>query len=328
MFERDRPRLRRIARRILGDWDQAEEAVQETWLKTDNIPSEGLRDASAWFTTIVTRVCLDRLRHRRRHTPRQVVELDDPANEHEVAGLIRDGNPEQAALAADSVGVALLIVLERLRPLERVAFVLHDVFDLPFAEIAPLIDRSPEAVRQLASRARRRMRGKPESDTGTISRHRELAEAFLKAARNDDVAALVKLLDPEVVLTADEQAARMGAGPSLSGADQVARFFAGRAAAAHVAIINGKIGIIVAANDRLVLAVLPQFEGGRVRQLHAIAAPGDLAQLDVRLLPASADQRPGPEDRCRHRKAPGLRGPVLEPDVLPAQLHLRPGRRP
>lgn len=289
IFERDRPRLRRIARRILGDWDQAEEAVQETWLKTDKIPAGGLRDASAWLTTIITRLCLDRLRYRRRHTPNQVLELDDPTNEREVESLAEDGDPEQAALAADSVGVALLVVLERLRPLERVAFVLHDVFDLPFDEIAPLIDRSPEAVRQLASRARRRVRGTVESDTGTISRHRELAEAFLQAARNDDVPALVALLDADVVLTADEQAARMGSGRSLSGSDHVARFFAGRAAAAYVAIINGDVGIIVAPRDQLVMAVMPQFENGQIKHLHAIAAPDDLAKLDISLLDSSTN---------------------------------------
>jgi RNA polymerase sigma factor (sigma-70 family) len=283
-FERDRPRLRRIAYRILGDWDQAEEAIQETWLKTDKIPKEDLRDASAWLTTIATRVCLDRLRHRRRHSRIRAIELDDPANESEVVNLMGDEGPEHAALTADSIGVAMLIVLERLSPLERVAFMLHDVFALPFDEVASLIDRSPEAVRQLASRARRRVRGTVKLDGKTISRHRELAEAFLQAARSGDMAALLDLLDPGVVLTADEQAARMGrmdSGRQLSGSDHVARFFAGRASAAHVAIINGDVGIIVASHDRLLLAVVPRFEIGRITHLHAIAAPDDLATLDM-----------------------------------------------
>jgi RNA polymerase sigma factor (sigma-70 family) len=287
IFERDRPRLRRIAHRILGDWDQAEDAVQEIWLKTDKIPKEHLRDAGAWSTTIATRVCLDRLRHRRRHSPIQAIELDDPANEGEMVNLMGDQGPEHAALAADSIGVAMLVVLERLRPLERVAFLLHDVFALPFDEIASLIDRSPEAVRQLASRARRRVRGTIELDGKTISRHRELADAFLQAARSGDMAALLNLLDPGVVLTADEQAAhmgRMGSERRLSGSDQVARFFAGRASAAHVTLINGDVGIIVVPHDQLLLAVVPRFENGRITHLHAIATPDDLARLDMGLL--------------------------------------------
>jgi RNA polymerase sigma-70 factor, ECF subfamily len=283
IFERDRPRLRRIARRILGDPDQAEEAVQESWLKINDIPQQDIENASAWLTTITTRVCIDRLRHRRRRAPLHVVELDDPANESEAASLIGDAGPEQAALMADAIGVALIVILERLSPLERVAFVLHDVFALPFDEIAALIDRSPEAARQLASRARHRVRGTSELDGKAISRHRELAEAFLRAARTGDMAALLNLLDPGVVLTADERAARMGSGSSLTGSDQVARFFAGRAAAAYIAIIDGDVGIIVAPNERLLLAVLPRFANGRITHLHAIAAPHDLVQLDITL---------------------------------------------
>jgi RNA polymerase sigma-70 factor, ECF subfamily len=297
IFQRERPRLRRIAHRILGAWDEAEEAVQETWLKTDKIPKQELGNASAWFTTITTRVCLDRLRYRRRRTPHRPVELDDPANESAAASLPGDEGPEQEALSADSVGVALLVVLERLRPLERVAFVLHDVFDLPFDEIASLIDRSPEAVRQLASRARRRVRGTVELDGETISRHRELAETFLDAARRGDMAALLQLLDPEVVLTADEQAARMGSGASLSGSNQVARFLSGRAAGAHVAIINGDIGLIVAPRDRLLLAVALRFENGRIVQMHAIGAPDDLARIDIGLLAQASGNEPGESGR-------------------------------
>lgn len=285
IFERERPRLRRIAHRLLGHWDQAEEAVQESWLKTDKIPKEELRNVSAWFTTITTRVCLDRLRYRRRHSPVQPIELDDPANKNEAAKLAGDEGPEHAALSADSVGVALLVVLDRLSPLERVALLLHDVFEIPFHEIASLIDRSPDAVRKLASRARRRVRGNLELDGTTISRHRELAETFLQAARGGDMAALLSLLAPGIVLTADEQAARMGSGSRLSGSDQVVRFFSGRAAAAHVAIVNGDIGLIVAPRDRLLLVVVPQFENGRIRHLHAIAARDDIASLDIRLLP-------------------------------------------
>mgnify|MGYP002775519110 FL=1 len=185
---------------------------------------------------------------------------------------------------ADSIGVALLVILERLGPLERVAFVLHDVLALPFDEIASLIGRSREATRQLASRARRRVRGNVERDGKTIALHRELAEAFLSAARGGDMAALLKILDPKIVLTADERAADMGSGRSLSGADQVARFFAGRAAASRVALIDGNVGIIVAPAERLLLALIPRFAEGRIAHLHAIATPDDLAWLDLGLL--------------------------------------------
>ena len=283
IFERERPRLQRIARRVLGDWDEADEAVQETWLKTDKVPQDELRNASAWLTTIVTRVCLDRLRRRRRRAANRTIELDDPAIANEVADIVGDEGPERAALAADSIGVALLVILERLPPLERVAFVLHDVFDLPFDEIASLIDRSADAARQLASRARRHVRGNVEVDGETISRRRELAEAFLTAARSGNMAALLNLLDPDVVLTADAQAARMGSGDRLLGSDQVARFFSGRAAAAHIAVIDGDIGIIVAPADRLMLVVIPRFANGRIIRLHAIAAPDNLARLHMGL---------------------------------------------
>jgi RNA polymerase sigma-70 factor (ECF subfamily) len=154
---------------------------------------------------------------------------------------------------------------------------------LPFDEIASLIDRSPDAARQLASRARRHVRGNVEVDGETISRHRELAEAFLKAARSGDMAALLNLLDPGVVLTADAHAARMGSGNSILGSEQVAGFFSGRAAAAHIAVIDGDIGIIVAPADRLMLVIMPRFANGRITHLHAIAAPDDLARLDMGL---------------------------------------------
>lgn len=284
IFEQDRPRLRRIGQRILGNWDQAEEAVQESWLKIAKIPQEEIRNASAWLTAITTRVCLDRLRYCRRRASMHAIELDNPSRESEVANLIGDEGPEHAALMADLIGVALLVILDRLGPLERVAFVLHDVFALPFDEIASLIDRSPEAARQLASRARRRVRGTVELDGKTIAHHRELAETFLKAARSGDMAGLLNLLDPTVVLTADERAASMGSGKTLSGSDRVARFFAGRAAAAHVAIVNGDVGILVAPADRLIFALLARFANGRITRLQAIAAPVELARLDLRLL--------------------------------------------
>jgi RNA polymerase sigma-70 factor (ECF subfamily) len=162
-----------------------------------------------------------------------------------------------------------------------VAFVLHDVFALPFEEIAGLIDRTPETARQLASRARRKVRAPADVDGATLARHRQLAEAFLHAARTSDMAALLRLLDPDVVATADEHAARGGAGKILSGADRVAGFIAGKATAAHVALVNGDVGIVVAPGDRLLIAVIPRFANGRITRLHAIAAPEDLAKLEI-----------------------------------------------
>lgn len=276
IFERDRPRLLRIARRILRDPDQAEEIVQESWLKAELSP-EQVRNASAWFTTIVTRSCIDRLRQQRRRSGTDAIELDDPASDTSATALIQMDDPEQALLKADSIGVALLVVLERLSPLERVAFVLHDVFDLGYDEIASLIDRSHDATRQLASRARRRVHGAPPTSTN-IPRHRALVEAFLAAARSGDVNALLEILDPEVVLTGDQQPA------AISGSEQVARFFAGRAGAAHVAIVNGDVGVIVASSDQLMLAVIPAFGRSRITGLHAIASPKQLARLSIRLV--------------------------------------------
>jgi RNA polymerase sigma factor (sigma-70 family) len=290
IFERDRPRLRRVAHRILGDWDQAEEGVQECWLKADGIPQDEIRNAGAWLTTIITRICLDRLRHRRR-TAFHSVAINDPAHESAAANVVGDEGPEYAALMSDAVGVALLVVLERLNPLERVAFVLHDVFAVPFQEIAGMIDRSPQAARQLASRARRRVRGPAVSDGKTMALHRKLAEAFLMAAREGDMGALLKILDPDVVLDADQEAASIGSGPTLTGADEVARFFSGRAAAAHAALIDGAVGIIVAPAERLLLAVLLRFTNGRIAHLRAIAAPSRLGQLNIGLPAATENGR-------------------------------------
>lgn len=186
---------------------------------------------------------------------------------------------------ADSVGVALLIVLERLNPDERVAFVLHDVFDLPFDEIAPLIDRSEDAARQLASRARRRVRGSGDAFAGDASVHRSLAERFLVAARTRDLAALLQLLDPAVAMRPDLIAARLGPGGELRGAVDVASFFINRgAAAAHVALIDGKVGILVAPEDRLLLVIKPTFAGAKIINLEVIADPELLAAIRLGIL--------------------------------------------
>jgi RNA polymerase sigma factor (sigma-70 family) len=202
-FEQHRGRLRSVAYRMLGDWHDADEAVQEGWLRLQQTPVDDLRSVGARLTTVLTRICLDQLRAKARR--REVmVEVDDVAHVEQIEAA----SPvvEQMHVLAESVGVALLVVLDRLKPVERVAFVLHDMFDLPFGEIAVLIDRSPAATRQLASRARRRVRGASADAAGKLARERRLAEAFLAAARGGDMQALLKLLDPDVVLKVDETA--------------------------------------------------------------------------------------------------------------------------
>jgi RNA polymerase sigma-70 factor, ECF subfamily len=187
---------------------------------------------------------------------------------------------EAAAAHADQVGVALLVVLDRLQPLERVAFVLHDVFGVAFDEVAGLIDRSPEASRQLASRARRKVRGLEPAGAGH-SRHRELADAFVTAARSGDLSGLLRILDPSVTLTADAVALQRGPGGPLDGAEDVARFFAGRAAAAHVATLDGRVGLIVAPDANLVMAIAIEFTGDRISGLHCMADPARLEDLQL-----------------------------------------------
>lgn len=281
-FEQHRGRLRSVAHRMLGDWHHADEAVQESWLRLQQMPVEDIRSVGAWLTTVLTRICLDQLRARARR--REVmVEVDDVADleQAEAAGA----DVEQMHLLAESVGVALLVVLDRLKPVERVAFVLHDMFDLPFEEIAPLIDYSPVATRQLASRARRRVRGASAEATDKRKEHRQLAEAFLAAARGGDMRSLLQLLDPDVVLKVDETSAQLGAGPGgdVHGAQAVASYFSGRAAAGHVVKIDGAIGIIVAPQGRLLLALRTTIRDGRIARLEAVANAGELARLELSL---------------------------------------------
>jgi RNA polymerase sigma factor (sigma-70 family) len=239
-FEANRSHLRAVAYRMLGSATEADDAVQESWLRFSRTDTSDVENLGGWLTAVVARVCLDMLRSRRsrREEPLDTA-LCDPI------GARTDGvDPEREAVLADSVGVALLVVLETLAPAERLAFVLHDLFDLPFDEIAPIVGRTPAATRQLASRARRRVQGADAAPAADGNRKREVVDAFLAASRGGDFDALLALLDPDVVLRADAAAVTSGASPEVRGAAAVAGTFAGRAQAAQPALIDGSAGLV------------------------------------------------------------------------------------
>ena len=267
-FERSRPRLRAVAHRMLGSAAEAEDAVQEAWLRLHRTDTAAIDNLDAWLTTVVGRVCLDMLRSRA--TRRE----EGYAAEPPVAAA---AEPEQQALLADSVGLALFVVLETLTPAERLAFVLHDLFAVPFDEIAPIVGRSPEAARQLASRARRRVRQQPAADRAA---GREVVAAFLAASRAGDFATLLSLLDPDVRLRVDD-GARLGVPSELRGSTAVARFYDRRAVSATPALIDGGLGILVAPGGVTKIAIRVTLVAGRIAALDAVADPDVLRTLDI-----------------------------------------------
>lgn len=275
-FESHRDKLYSAAHRMLGSAAEAEDAVQEAWLRVSHAGADGVDNLGGWLTTIVGRVCLDKLRARK---ARREEMLDghepepEPRRQHE-------RTPEMDVELADSVGLALLVVLEALQPAERVAFVLHDMFDLSFDEIAPIVGRSSVATRQLASRARRRVQGVSPSDIDR-SRKQEVAEAFIAAARAGDFEALVAVLDPDIVTRCDAQAIRMGAPARMDGAATVAAFFKGRAQACEPALIDGDVGLVVSANGRVIVALELGFSDGRIATMDAVADRDALASLEL-----------------------------------------------
>jgi len=276
-FEQHRAHLRAVAVRMLGTQDEADDAVQEAWLRVSRADAGEIDNLGGWLTTVVSRVCLDVLRSRnsRREEPLAADESDNP--------LERQGarSAEDDAVLADSVGIAMQVVLDRLPPAERVAFVLHDMFDLTFDEIAPIVGRSPVATRQLASRARRRVRGTPPSPPADRDRHRQIAEAFLAASRNADIQGLIAVLDPDVVFRADAAAVKLGGDRELQGAAAIAKAFSGKAQAARAALINDAVGVIVDPRGRLLLILALTFEGGRITEIEAVADRASLAELDL-----------------------------------------------
>ncbi len=286
-FEANRKHLYRVAYRMLGSTGEAEDAVQEAWLRLSRAGAEGVDNLSGWLTTVVARVCLDMLRARkaRREDPLEVP--DERGGEERPAAAVAGQvaiDPEQEALLADSVGLALLVVLQTLAPAERVAFVLHDMFDLSFDEIASVVGRTPVATRQLASRARRRVQGQPAVPEVDLNRQRGVIEAFLAASRGGDFDGLLAVLDPDVVVRADGAAVKLGSMPEMRGADAVARAFKGRARNAQVALVDGAPGVVVAPNGRLLLVLRTRVVDGLIVEIEAIAAPRRLRELDLATL--------------------------------------------
>ncbi len=275
-FERERGRLNTVAYRMLGSHSEAEDAVQEAWLRLSRSDAGGIDNLSGWLTTVTARVCLDMLRSRksRREEP-----LDPVAIEPAV-----DDSTEREAWLADSIELALLVVLDRLTPAERVAFVLHDMFDLPFDSIAPIVERTPAATRQLACRARHRVRGASAEAKTDVTRQHEIVDAFLTAAREGSLERLLALLDPDVVFRADQVAARMGGVAELRGADAVAASFKGRAQAAKPALIDGKVGVAVILQGKMKIVLTLAFADGRIAGVEAIADPERIAGFEVTIL--------------------------------------------
>lgn len=278
-FEAHRPHLRGVAYRMLGSTAEADDAVQETWLRTTRIELDEVQDLRAWLTTVVARVALDMLRARAaRREDSHRVHVPDP-----IVTPVGSATPEEEALTADAVGLALLVVLDRLGPNERLAFVLHDIFGVPFDQIGQITGRSAAAARQLASRARRRVRYDPSVPVAGHARQRQVLDAFLAAARGGDVGALVSLLDPDVVLHADAgaDAART---QTVRGADAVAgqaRRYAGLAASARPVLVNGMPGLLAAPDGHPFAIFAVALRDDRIAQIDIIADPDRLRRLGI-----------------------------------------------
>jgi RNA polymerase sigma factor (sigma-70 family) len=278
-FEANRARLRAVAYRMLGSASEADDAVQEAWLRLSRSDPGEVENPGGWMTTVVARVCLNILRSRRWrreeplgvHLPDQVAPTDG-------------ADPEHEALLADAVGPALLVVLDTLTPAERLAFVLHDLFAVPFDEIAPIVGRSPAAARQLASRARRRVQGAAPTAGPDRRRQRAVVDAFLAASRGGDFEALVALLDPDVVLRADRAAVAAGATGEVRGARAVAETFSGRARFARPALVDGAAGAVWAPGGRPRIVFGFTITDGRIVEIELLADPERLRRLDLAVL--------------------------------------------
>ena len=281
-FEAHRARLRAVCFRMLGSMAEADDAVQETWLRLSRSESGDIDNLGRWLATVAARICLDMLRARsaRREEPLDsaVSTPDGPPR--------RLTDPEDEAITADAIGLALLVVLDRLSPAERIAFVLHDLFGIPFADIGPVVGRTPVAAKKLASRARARVRGGQAPDTDLPRRWR-LVEAFLTATRDGDMQALLDLLDPDAVRRADQWAIPASTPAELHGADAVARgtlLYARTAARfARPALINGNPGLVVAPNGQLRIAITFSIRGHKITEINVIAGPASLAGLSITL---------------------------------------------
>jgi RNA polymerase sigma-70 factor, ECF subfamily len=278
-FEAHRAHLRAVAYRMLGSPSEADDAVQEAWLRLSRSDPREVENLGGWLTTIVARVSLNMLQSRKSRREELVGEhMPEP-----IASREAGGDPEHEALLADSVGLALLVVLDTLAPAERLAFVLHDMFAVPFDEIAPIVGRSPAAARQLASRARRRVHGAAVPDAD-LTRQREAVNAFLAASRGGDFEALLAVLDPNVVVRADPAAVQAGAPKEVRGAEAVAGTFSGRARAAQPALINGAAGAVWAPGGRPRVVFGFTIMRGKIVAIDMLADPEHLRELDLTLL--------------------------------------------
>jgi len=281
-FEDNRTHLRAVAYRMLGSLAEADDAVQEAWLRLNRSDASGVENLGGWLTTVVARVCLDMLRARksRREDPLDTDGPEPIANRR--AGEI---DPEQEVLLANSVGLALLVILDKLDPAERLAFVLHDMFAVPFDEISAIVGRSADAARQLASRARRRVQGSAAVPDADRTRQRQVVDAFLAAARGGNLEALLAVLDPDVVLRADRAAVPPGAPTEIRSAAIVAeRALRGGARAAQPALVNGAVGVVVAPRGQLLMVLAFAIANGKIVEIDAVADPERLGRLDLAVL--------------------------------------------
>jgi RNA polymerase sigma-70 factor (ECF subfamily) len=278
VFEQHRSHLRAVAYRMLGSLTEADDVVQEAWLRMDRADVGDVRNPRGWLTTVVARICLDMLRARCARPEEPL----DAANPIAAPSAV---DPEQEAVLADSIGVALLVILQTLSPAERLAFVLHDMFDLPFAEIAPIVGRSENTAAQLASRARRRVRGKTPDPATDLASQRRLVEAFLAAARDGDFDALLTVLDGDVVLHVDAAAA--GTPTTIRGAQAVAanaRAFSTNSRFAEPALVDGAVGILVAPKGRLALVLRFRVAGDKITAIDIDADPARLSRVSLAVL--------------------------------------------
>ncbi|GAA1481797.1 sigma-70 family RNA polymerase sigma factor [Gordonia sinesedis] len=281
-FDSHRARLRAVAYRILGTYGDADDAVQEAWLRLNRSDDAAIANLGGWLTTVVSRVCLDMLRSRRLRG--EQLGDEDPAE-------VTPETPESLALQADLVGAALIVVLDTLSPSERLAFVLHDLFGVPFDQIAPVVERTPDATRQLASRARRRVRGAPVEDARI--EQREVVRAFLRASREGDLAGLLEVLDPEIELRADRIAVQFAAAApagaprldsALHGAEAVAAAFRGSAKGAEIALIDGVVGAVYAPGGQVLSVIAARVRAGRVTAIDVCADQETIARMEIELL--------------------------------------------
>ena len=281
-FETQRGQLRALAFRMLGSSTEAQDAVQETWLRLARADTNEVDNLAGWLRTTLTRICLDMLRARRsrREALSAQPELDDVAN-------AQGSDPEQQAVLADSVSHALLVVLDTLEPTERIVFVLHDMFAVPFAQIAPIVQRTPDTTKKLASRARHKVQGTPALPTAALAHHRAVVSAFLAAARAGDLTAILAVLAPDVIRRADPAALPPGAAPEVRGARAVAEgtvALASRSQMAELALVNGRVGVIVAPRGKLLIALTFTITHDKITSYDVIANCTRLAQLDLAVL--------------------------------------------